>query len=70
MTDNEIIKALEFCVMPLRERKCESCAYYKQRDCVEKSAIDAVALIQRQQKKIDELTDRTAKPAFIKSTTT
>ena len=54
MTDNEIIKALKVC-STYAVPQCESCPYYKQDDCVEKSASDAVDLIKRQQEHIEDL---------------
>lgn len=58
MTDTEIIKALELCsVIPLQ---CTECPYYERENCIAESVKDAVDLIQRQQTKIDELTDRIA----------
>jgi hypothetical protein len=61
MTDNEIIKALECCSDGW---SCESCAFDDEdgtmSECTSKLAKAALDLIHRQQKKIDELTDRTA----------
>lgn len=59
MTDKEIMMALKFCSTG-RVSQCEFCSYYKQDDCVKKSANDAIDLIKRQQEEIDELTDRNA----------
>ena len=54
MTDKEIMKALEVCSI-FAVPQCERCPYYKQDDCVEKSANDAINLIKRQQEMIDSL---------------
>lgn len=54
MTDKEIMEALRVCSM-YAVPKCEICPYYKQEDCVEKSANDAIDLIQRQQEEISAL---------------
>lgn len=64
MTDAEIIKALECC----RKGKCRECCmdeeYLSINECTAELAKEALDLIQRQQKKIDELTDREAVFSF------
>lgn len=55
MTDNEIIKALEFC----KNISCNrDCPLFSKFNCKEKLSQNAFDLIQRQQAKIDELKDR------------
>ena len=54
MTDKEIMMALKLCTskeLPL----CTSCPYYKQDDCLQVSANDAIDLIKRQQEMIEAL---------------
>ena len=59
MTDNEIIKALECCSS---NGFCNMCPFdtLNEPGCYNKVQSAALDLIQRQQKKIDELTDRAA----------
>ena len=54
MTDNEIIKALEFC----KNISCNrDCPLFSKFNCKEKLSQNAFDLIQRQQKRIDRLKD-------------
>ena len=61
MEDREIIKALECCSDGW---SCENCAFDDEditmSECTSELAKAAISLIQRQQKRIDELTDRAA----------
>lgn len=66
MTDNEIIKALECCTNDDNEPNCKECTKRPHIYCICELLEDAYGLIQRQQAKIDELTDRTAIRAIDK----
>ena len=52
MTDNEIIKALEHCHS---DKGCDECPYNYPTDCYNDLKRDALDLIKRQQKEIEEL---------------
>ena len=55
MTDNEIIKALEYCSTDVRENTCPKCAFYKKHRC-STLMLNAVSdLINRKNAKIEEL---------------
>lgn len=64
MTDRAIIKALEYCSTKGNCYKCYYQAWYTTKKCREHLAKEALDLIQRQQAKIDELTDQEARFAF------
>lgn len=66
MTDVEIIKALECCTNDDNEPNCKECTKRPHIYCICELLEDAYGLIQRQQAKIDELTDRTAIRAIDK----
>lgn len=58
MTLNEICKALECCSTDYTANMCEECPYhheYEKKPCIEQMCEDAVALIKKQQEKIDML---------------
>ena len=56
MTDNEIIKALEYCSTDVRENTCPKCAFYKKHRC-STLMLNAVSdLINRQKAEIERLT--------------
>ena len=56
MTDNEIIKALEYCNTDVRENTCPKCAFYKKHRC-STLMLNAVSdLINRQKAEIERLT--------------
>ncbi len=55
MTDNEIIKALEYCSTDVRENTCPKCAFYKKHRC-STLMLNAVSdLINRQKAEIERL---------------
>lgn len=55
MTDNEIIKALEYCSTDVRENTCPKCAFYKKHRC-STLMLNAVSdLINRQRAEIERL---------------
>ena len=55
MTDNEIIKALEYCNTDARENTCPKCAFYKKHRC-STLMLNAVSdLINRQAAEIENL---------------
>ena len=55
MTDNEIIKALEYCSTDVRENTCPKCAFYKKHRC-STLMLNAVSdIINRQKAEIEEL---------------
>lgn len=66
MEDKEIIKALECCTNDDNEPNCKECTKRPHIYCICELLEDAYGLIQRQQAKIDELTDRTAIRAIDK----
>lgn len=52
MTDNDIIKANEFCsLIPMN---CKECSYWGKEDCVKVMTTDTLDLINRQKAEIDE----------------
>ena len=56
MTDNEILKALEYCSTDIRENTCPKCAFYKKHRC-STLMLNAVSdLIKRQKAEIERLT--------------
>ena len=58
MTDNEIIKALEYCEdSAYTDKHCLKCPYCNESYCLDKMMADALNLINRQKAEIDELTD-------------
>lgn len=55
MTDNEIIKALEYCSTDIRENTCPKCAFYKKHRC-STLMLNAVSdIINRQKAEIKRL---------------
>lgn len=55
MTDNEIIKALEYCNTDVRENTCPKCAFYKKHRC-STLMLNAVSdLLNRQKAEIERL---------------
>lgn len=56
MENEKVLKGLELC--PIPEPNCDDCPYKTTKDCTDKLMKDAVTLINLQQKKIDELTDK------------
>ena len=55
MTDNEILKALEYCSTDVRENTCPKCAFYKKHRC-STLMLNAVSdLINRQKVEIERL---------------
>lgn len=54
MTDNEIIKALEYCSDEGR-KNCKNCPIYKVTNCFGTLSGETVDLINRQQSEIDRL---------------
>ena len=55
MTDNEIIKALEYCSTDVRENTCPKCAFYKKHRC-STLMLNAVSdIINRQKAEIKRL---------------
>ena len=58
MTDEQIIKALEYCSTDVRENTCPKCAFYKKHRC-STLMLNAVSdLINRQKTEIEELRER------------
>lgn len=55
MTDNEIIKALEYCKKPLSENTCVECAFYKTGRCSINMLNATLDLINRQKAENEEL---------------
>jgi hypothetical protein len=56
MTDEQIIKALEYCSTDIRENTCPKCAFYKKHRC-STLMLNAVSdLINRQKSEIERLT--------------
>lgn len=57
MTENEICKALECCSTSPDVLSCDECPYDKCEDisCADQACKDAIALIKKQQEKIEEL---------------
>ena len=60
MTDKEIIKALEWCSDDYSDYSSEHGRDCTDGSCMNELMKEALGLIQRQQKRIDELTDRAA----------
>lgn len=56
MTDNEIIKALEYCEDSAdTDKHCLKCPYCNESYCLDKMMADALFLINRQKAEIDRL---------------
>lgn len=55
MTDNEIIKALEYCNTYARENTCPKCAFYREHRCSTLMLNAASDLINRQKAEIERL---------------
>lgn len=56
MTDNEIIKALEYCEDSAdTDKHCLKCPYCNESYCLDKMMADALSIINRQKAEIDAL---------------
>lgn len=56
MTDNEIVKALEFCADSRdTDKHCLKCPYCNESYCLDKMMADALSLINRQKAEIETL---------------
>lgn len=58
MTDEQIIKALEYCSTDVRESTCPKCAFYKQHKCSTLMLNEVSDLINRQKARIKELEEK------------
>lgn len=58
MTDEDIIKALEYCNKPVRESKCTECAFNHTYKCTHNMLNATLDLINRQQAEIERLNEK------------
>ena len=58
MTDEQIIKALEYCSTDIRENTCPKCAFYKKHRCSTLMLNAVFDLINRQKDKIKEFDEK------------
>ncbi len=58
MTDEQIIKALEYCSTDVRENTCPKCAFYKKHRCSTRMLNAVSDLTNRQKTEIEELRER------------